>query len=63
MSWNKRYKEMKKGMGWTNADVANITGHSESTLKSTTSPKAKFSRCMKLAVIVYEKLKPINNAD
>ena len=58
MNWNQRYKEMKKGLGITNKDVAEITGNTEDSIKTATSPSyiAGFPRWAKLAIHVYETL-------
>jgi hypothetical protein len=57
MCWHKRFKEMKKGMGYTNFDIAIITGNTEDSIKTTTQPKKDLPRWLKLAIVIYEKLK------
>lgn len=54
MNWHKRYKEMKKGLGYTNKDVARITGNTENSIRTTTQPNRDFPRWGKLAVVLYE---------
>ncbi len=53
-NWHKRYREMKKGLGYTNLDIAEITGHTPDTIKSITQPNREFPRWMKLAIVIYE---------
>jgi hypothetical protein len=48
---------MKKGMGYTNFDIAIITGNTEDSIKTTTQPKKDLPRWLKLAIVIYEKLK------
>lgn len=55
MTWQQRYKRMKKGMGWTNTDIAEITGNTKDSIKSSTQPNGCFPRMLKIAIIVYEK--------
>lgn len=57
MDWHNRFKEMKKGMGYTNSDIAEITGNTEDSIKSTTQPNKDLPRWLKLAIVIYEKLK------
>jgi len=54
MNWHKRYKSMKKGMGWTNSDVSRITGLTKNSVKSLTQPNNDIPRWLKLAIVVYE---------
>lgn len=56
MSWNDRYKAMKKSMGLTNTDIAEITRNTPESIATTTQPKRDFPRWVRLAVVVYEKL-------
>ena len=56
MNWNTRYKSMKKGLGLTNSDIADITGNTPESIATTTQPRGNFPRWAKLAVVVYEKL-------
>lgn len=55
MNWHKRYKEMKKRLGYTNHDVAEIIGNTYDSVKSTTQPKGDFPRWAKLAIVVSER--------
>ena len=57
MNWHKRYKAMKKGLGFTNSDIAEITGNTTDSIKTVTQPNSDFPRWAKLAVVIYEKLK------
>ena len=56
LSWNERYKAMKKGLGLTNSSIAEITGNTPESIATTTQPKGNFPRWAKLSVVVYERL-------
>jgi len=56
MNWHKRYKAMKKGLGYTNSDIANITGNTTDSIKSTTQPNKDIPRMLKLAIVVFERM-------
>lgn len=56
MNWNERYKAMKKALGYTNKDIAEITGNSTDSIKSVTQPNKEIPRWLKLAIVVYERL-------
>jgi len=58
MNWHKRYKAMKKGLGWTNKDIAEITGNTTESITTVTQPSKELPRWTRLAIVVYEKLKP-----
>jgi len=47
---------MKKGLGFTNSSIAEITGNTPESIATTTQPKGNFPRWAKLAIIVYERL-------
>ncbi len=55
-NWHSRYKAMKKGMGLTNTDIAEITGNTAESIATTTQPNGKFPRWAKLAIVIYERL-------
>ena len=57
MNWHERYKEMKKGLQWTNKDIADITGNNLSSVNTVTQPKNDLPRWAKVAIVVYEKLR------
>ncbi len=57
MNWHKRYKVMKSALNLTNADIAIIIGNTPDSVKSTTQPNKDLPRWLKLAIVVYEKLK------
>ncbi len=57
MDWHNRFKEMKKGMGYTNSDIAEITGNTKDSIKTTTQPNKDLPRWLKLSIVIYEKLK------
>ena len=56
--WHKRYKAMKKGLGLTNSSIAGIIGNTPNSVKNKTQPNLELPRWLKLAIVVYEKLKP-----
>jgi hypothetical protein len=56
MNWHKRYKAMKKGLGFNNSDIAEITGNTKDSIKTVTQPNSDFPRWAKLAIVIYEKL-------
>jgi len=48
---------MKKGLGLTNKDIAEITGNKPASIGTVTQPNGDFPRWAKLAIYIYE-LKP-----
>lgn len=54
--WHVRFKAMKKGMGFTNKHLSEITGNSYDSIKHTTQPKLELPRWAKLSVVIYETL-------
>lgn len=54
MNWHERYKQMKAGLGYTNSDIAEITGNTPDSIKSSTQPNIEIPRWLKLAIVVYE---------
>ena len=61
MSWHDRFKAMKKGLGYTNSDISEITGNTADSVKSVTQPNKDIPRWLKLAIVVYERLSEKNN--
>lgn len=60
-NYKERYRAMKKAMGWTNKDVAQIMGSKLNSVEVSTSKKdAEFPRWGKLAIATYEQM--INKA-
>ena len=55
-NWHERYKAMKSALKLTNTDIAEITGNTADSVKSTTQPNKDLPRWLKLAIVVYEKL-------
>jgi len=55
MNWHERYKTMKKGLKLTNRDIAEITGNTYDSIKSTTQPNKDIPRWLRLAIVVYER--------
>ena len=51
-----RYKAMKKGLGLTNADIAEITGNTVDSIKSVTQPNKDLPRWLNLAIYVFERM-------
>jgi len=58
MSDHKKYKEMKKELGLTNASIADITGLKTDSVKSMTQPNKELPAWAKAMIFVWEKLKP-----
>lgn len=52
--YSKKFNSMKKDLGLTNKDVAEITGNQKQNIDNTTGPKASFPRWAKLAIWVHE---------
>ena len=63
MSWHDRYKEMKKGMGWTNNDIAEIIGNTPCSIRTVTKPSGTLPRWVKLSIVVFEKLHNKHDGD
>ena len=57
MNWHERYKAMKKELGLTNSDIAEITGNSADSVKSVTQHNKEIPRWLKLAIVVHERWK------
>jgi hypothetical protein len=54
MNWHQRFKEMKDGLGYTNSDIASITGNTSDSIKSSTQPNKEIPRWLRLAIVIYE---------
>ncbi len=54
MDWHSRFKKMKIGLGYTNSDIAEITGNTTDSIKSSTQPNKEIPRWLKLSIVVYE---------
>ena len=61
MNWHDRYKAMKKGLGLTNSDIADIIGNTSDSIKSTTQPNKELPRWLKLAIVVFERMSKQKN--
>ena len=61
MNWHDRYKAMKKGLGLTNSDIADIIGNTPDSIKSTTQPNKELPRWLKLAIVVFERMSKQKN--
>ena len=61
MNWHDRFKAMKKGLGLTNSDIANIIGNTSDSIKSTTQPNKELPRWLKLAIVVFERMSKQKN--
>ena len=57
MSWDKRFKNLKKEMGYKNEDIANIIGLNKASVNNQTQPNAKFPSWLKLSVVIHEVMK------
>ena len=56
-NWHERYKAMKKELGLSNSDIAEIIGNSADSVKSVTQPNKEITRWLKLAIVVHERWK------
>ena len=56
-NWHERFKVMKKELGLSNSDIAEITGNSADSIKSVTQPNKEIPRWLKLAIVIHERLK------
>ena len=57
MREHQEFKEMLKDLGITKKDVADITGNTYDSVRSSTQPSKPFPRNLKLAVWVWKKLR------
>jgi len=57
MNWHQRFKEMKDGLDYTNSDIAEITGNTADSIKSSTQPNKELPRWLRLAIVIYETTK------
>ena len=57
MDYHSRFKAMKKELGLTNSDIAEITGNTKDSISTVTQPNNKFPRWAKLAIYVFENTK------
>ena len=55
-NWHERYNLMKKAMGYTNKDIAEITGNTYESVRTVTSKKNKLPRWIKLSIVIFEQL-------
>lgn len=61
-TWLERYNKMRERHGWTNKDIAHITGLSESTIRSsvirlaneTKGGERRFPPWLRLAIVIDE---------
>ena len=56
MNWHKRFKAMKKVLGYTNKDIAEITDLSYDSIKNQTQPNKDIPKWLKLAIVIFERL-------
>lgn len=56
MKWHNRFKQMKKSLGYTNKDIAEITDLSYDSIKNQTQPNKDIPKWLKLAIVIYERL-------
>lgn len=52
----KEYRELKKAMGWTNSDVAEITGLTEGSVAVATMPNTEAPKWAKLGIEVFKRM-------
>ena len=61
MNWYERFKEMKSELGLTNSDIADIIGNTPDSVKSTTQPNKELPRWLKLAIVVFERMRNVSS--
>jgi len=57
MSDHKKFKELKKELGLTNSNIAELTGLGYNSVKSMTQPNKELPRWAKTMIFVWEKMK------
>ena len=57
MNYHKQFTELKKELGYTNQDIADITGLSLSNIKNQTRVNTKFPSWLKLTLDTYTRMK------
>ncbi len=55
MNWHERYNRMKKDLGYTNKDIAELTGFDYNSIKTMTQPNRNFPKSLKLGIEIYER--------
>lgn len=55
MNYHEKFALLKKELGYTNKEIASITGLSLSNIKNRTRPTAEFPSWLKLVVDVWER--------
>jgi hypothetical protein len=58
--WNERYNAMKKAMGYTNSDIAEITGNTPESVKTVTRKGKELPRWVRLSIVIFEQLNTKN---
>lgn len=48
---------MKKALKITNSDIADITGNTPDSIKTTTQPNKEIPRWLKLAIVIFERMR------
>ena len=61
MNWYNRFKEMKSELGLTNSDIADIIGNTPDSVKTVTQPNKELPRWLKLAIVVFERLRNVSS--
>jgi DNA-binding XRE family transcriptional regulator len=56
MNWHDRFKAMKKSLGYTNKDIAQITDLSYDSIKNQTQPNKEIPKWLKLSIVIFERL-------
>lgn len=54
-NWHERFKAMKKDLGYTNKDIADITGLNVSSVNNQTQPNAHCPNWLKLSITIHER--------
>ena len=56
MNWHNRLKQLKKELGYTNSDIAKITGLNTDSVKNQTQPNKDIPKWIKLTIVVFERM-------
>lgn len=54
-NWQNRFKKMKKDLGYTNKDIADITGLNVSSINNQTQPNTHCPSWLKLSITIHER--------
>jgi len=57
MSWHDRFKAMKKTLGLNNQNIADITELNYNSIKNQTQPSKDIPKWLKLAIVIFERMR------